>query len=184
MRAINIFFPSFFCICFNSWRIKSNLSILHSSEFNFHKIIIFIFLQSQSLMFRFDFLNTNFTTAWKVRFIFFRASICNFITTKDKKDDDDESAFRNFFIKEISMIAFKWLSTMIFCTDNESFSAMKNFNVSRKIFFVCFLIIFNANSRDKLKKKRQIERIARKTSKFIKTDLKKAEQIERSAKKT
>ena len=33
-----------------------------------------------------------------------------------------------------------------------SFSAMKNFNVSRKIFFACFSIISDANNRDKLKK--------------------------------
>ena len=61
---------------------------------------------------------------------------------------------------------------------------MKDFNASRKIFFVYFSVISDADNRDKLKKKRQIERIARKTSKFVETDLKKAKQIERSARKT
>ena len=55
------------------------------------------------------------------------------------------------------------------------FSAIKDFNVSRKIFFVYFSMISDANNRDKLKKQRQIERIVRKTSKFVETDLKKAE---------
>ena len=64
------------------------------------------------------------------------------------------------------------------------FSAMKNFNALRKVSFACFSVIFDANNRDKLEKKRQIERIAKETSKFIETDLKKTEQIERSAKKT
>ena len=32
------------------------------------------------------------------------------------------------------------------------FSAMKNLNASRKVFFVCFLMISDANKRDKLKK--------------------------------
>ena len=62
---------------------------------------------------------------------------------------------------------------MILRIDNMFFSAMKNFNVSRKISSACFSVIFDANNRDKLKKKRQIERIARKTSKFIETNLKK-----------
>ena len=34
-----------------------------------------------------------------------------------------------------------------------SFSAMKNFNASRKISFACFSMISDANNRDKLKKK-------------------------------
>ena len=34
-----------------------------------------------------------------------------------------------------------------------SFSAMKNFNASRKISFACFLMISDANNRDKLKKR-------------------------------
>ena len=152
MRAINIFF-SFFCICFNFWRIRSNSSILHSSEFNFHKVIVFIFLQSQLLTFRFDSSNTNFTTAWKARFIFFRASTCNFITTENKKDDDDENVFRDFFDKKISMIAFERSSTMILCIDSMSFSAMRNFNASRKISFVYFSMISDANNRDKLRKR-------------------------------
>ena len=42
---------------------------------------------------------------------------------------------------------------MIFCTDNMSFSAMRNLNASRKAFFVYFSIISNADNRDKLKKK-------------------------------
>ena len=33
------------------------------------------------------------------------------------------------------------------------FSAMKDFNASRKVSFVYFLMIFDANSRDKLRKK-------------------------------
>ena len=175
----------FFYICFSFWKIRNNSSILYSSEFNFHKIIVFIFLQSQLLTFRFNSSNTNFTTAWKIRFIFFRASICNFITAKDKKDDDNENVFRDFFDKEILMIVFERSSMIIFCIDNMSFSAIRNFNVSRKIFFVYFSMIFNANNRYKFKKKkRQIERVARKTSKFVEIDLKKAKQIERSAKKT
>ena len=104
-------------------------------------------------MFRFDSSDTNFTAAWKARFIFFWTSACNFVTIKNKKDDNDENAFRDFFDKEISMIAFKRSSTIIFCIINMFFSAMKNFNASRKIFFACFSVIFNANNRDKLKKK-------------------------------
>ena len=73
---------------------------------------------------------------------------------------------------------------MILYTDSMFFSAMKNFNALHKVSFVYFSVIFDANNRDKLKKKRQIERIARKMSKFVETDLKKVKQIERSARKT
>ena len=42
---------------------------------------------------------------------------------------------------------------MIFCTDSMFFSAMRNFNASRKVSFTYFSMIFDANNRDKLKKK-------------------------------
>ena len=51
------------------------------------------------------------------------------------------------------MIAFERSLTMIFCIDNMSFSAMKDFNALHKVFFICFLIISDADNRDKLKKK-------------------------------
>ena len=51
------------------------------------------------------------------------------------------------------MIVFEWSSTMIFCADSMSFSAMKNFNALHKVFFIYFLIISNADNRDKLRKK-------------------------------
>ena len=51
------------------------------------------------------------------------------------------------------MIIFERSSTMIFCTDNMSFSAMKNFNALRKVSFACFSVISDANNRDRLKKK-------------------------------
>ena len=42
---------------------------------------------------------------------------------------------------------------MIFRIDNMFFSAMKNFNASRKISFACFSVISDANNRDKLRKR-------------------------------
>ena len=129
MQATDILFFFILLYLLQFLKNQKQFIILHFSEFNFYKVIVFIFLQSQSLIFCFNFLNTNFTIAWKIRFIFFRASICNFITAKNKKDDDNKNAFRDFSDKKISMIVFKWSSTMIFCTDSMFFSAIKFFNV-------------------------------------------------------
>ena len=104
-------------------------------------------------MFRFDSSNINFTIAWKARFIFFRASTCSFITTENKRNDDDENAFRDFSDKKISMIVFERSLMIIFRINNMSFSAMKDFNALHKVFFVYFSMISDANSRDKLKKR-------------------------------
>ena len=101
----------------------------------------------------FDFSDINLTIARKIYFILFLTSACSFITAENKKNDDDENALRNSFDKEISMTVLKRLSTIIFCINNMSFSAMKNFNVSRKVFFARFLIISDADNRDKLRKK-------------------------------
>ena len=153
MRATNIFFFSFFYICLNSFRIVNNSFILHFLSSNFHNIIEFIFSQMQMLTFRFDFSRTNLTIASKIRFIFFLTLMCNFITTKNKKKNDDEDVLNDYFDWKISLIIWKWSSTTVFRDDNIFFFMKNDFNSSCKIFFACFSMIFKINCDDKLKKR-------------------------------
>ena len=146
-------FFSFFYICLNSFKIVNNSFILHSFSSSFHNIIEFIFSQVQMLTFRFDFLKTNLTTASKVRFIFFLTLTCNFIATKDKRKNDDKNVLNDCFDWEVFSITQKRSSTTVFCDDNISFFAKSDFNSSCKTSSACFLIIFEVNCDNKLKKR-------------------------------
>ena len=105
------------------------------------------------LTFRFDFSKTNLTIASKTRFIFFLILICNFIAIKNKEKNDDENILNNYFDWKISLIIWKRSSTAVFRDDNIFFFAKNNFSFSCKIFFIYFLMIFEIECDDKLKKR-------------------------------
>ena len=139
------FFFSFFYICLNSFRIVSNSFILHSFSLNFYNIIESIFSQMQMLTFHFDFSKTNLTIALKIHFNFFLTSTCNFIVAKNKK---------KMIIKMFWMIVLIKKFLWLFENDHRQQSfAMIIFFLSRKICFICFLIIFKIDYDDKLKKR-------------------------------
>ena len=107
----------------------------------------------QVLTFRFDFSRTNLIVTLKICFIFFLTSTCSFIAAKNKEKNDDENVLNDYFDWKVSLIIQKRSSTTIFRDDNIFFFAKNDLNSSCKISSACFLMIFEIDCDDKLKKR-------------------------------
>ena len=78
--------------------------------------------------------------------------MCNFIATKNKEKNDDENILNDCFDWKVFSIIREWSSTAIFRDDNIFSFAKNDFNSLCKISSACFLMIFEINCDDKLKK--------------------------------
>ena len=79
--------------------------------------------------------------------------MCNLIVAENKEKNDDENILNDCFDWKVSSIIRKRFSTTIFRDDNIFSFAKNDFSFSCKAFFVCFLMIFEIDCDDKLKKR-------------------------------